>query len=247
MQITIDGKVCKCEKGEFLLEIARRNGIEIPTLCHHPALSEQGCCRVCIVEVMEHGRGRIVVSCVYPVEKDVEVNTHSERVRRERGVILSLLQKRAPESGEIVRLAEKYGAPRLHALRIIPQEKCVLCGLCVRACEALGTGAIATVNRGINKKVSTPFDEPSKDCVGCGSCARVCPTGCIALLEEDDARFIWGQKFPLIHCAKCGDVMGTEAELRLAAEKSGQAPEALCETCRKKRMAQELAHTYGLE
>ena len=51
MIITIDGKQCSCEKGEFLLQVARRNGIYIPTLCHHEALPGQGCCRVCIVEV----------------------------------------------------------------------------------------------------------------------------------------------------------------------------------------------------
>ena len=42
MNITINGKICACEKGEFLLAVARRNGILIPTLCHHPALAGQG-------------------------------------------------------------------------------------------------------------------------------------------------------------------------------------------------------------
>ena len=53
IEITINGKACTCEKGEFLLEVARRNGFYIPTLCHHPGVAEQGCCRVCLVEVVE--------------------------------------------------------------------------------------------------------------------------------------------------------------------------------------------------
>ena len=69
IEITINGKACTCEKGEFLLEVARRNGFYIPTLCHHPGVAEQGCCRVCLVEVVENKRSKIVVSCIYPVEQ----------------------------------------------------------------------------------------------------------------------------------------------------------------------------------
>ena len=43
IEITINGKKCTCEKGEFLLDVARRNGFYIPTLCHHPAISGQAC------------------------------------------------------------------------------------------------------------------------------------------------------------------------------------------------------------
>ena len=52
MIVTIDGKPCECQKGEFLLQIARRNGIEIPTLCHHESLPGQGCCLLFIFEVI---------------------------------------------------------------------------------------------------------------------------------------------------------------------------------------------------
>ena len=89
MTITINGKPCACERGEFLLQVARRNGFEIPTLCHHEAIAGQGCCRLCIAEVVERGKGRIVVSCVFPVERECEVYTDSDKVRRERGMVLS--------------------------------------------------------------------------------------------------------------------------------------------------------------
>ena len=110
IEITINGKKCTCEKGEFLLDVARRNGFYIPTLCHHPAISGQACCRVCLVEVVEKGRSKIVVSCVYPVERPCEVYTDSERVKEDRAVVLMLLKERAPESDVIDALCKAYGA-----------------------------------------------------------------------------------------------------------------------------------------
>ena len=74
LTITIDGKACTCQPGEFLIDIAKRNGIFIPTLCGKQlALRGRGCCRVCIVELVERGhskrskRSKMVVSCIYPV------------------------------------------------------------------------------------------------------------------------------------------------------------------------------------
>lgn len=246
MIITIDGKKCECEKGEYLLQVARRNGIEIPTLCHHDAIAGQGCCRLCIVEVFERGRGKIVVSCVYPVESECEVFTDNEKVHRQRGMILTLLRSRAPASPEIAALCEKYGAPKIDRFVKVDGSKCVLCGLCAKACGELSVGAISTVNRGVTKEVSTPYYEPSDVCVGCGSCARVCPTNAIEIIETGDSRTIWGRTFPLVRCKKCGKVMGTAEELKMASLRSGIPVSELCDDCRKRSVADVLAETYGL-
>ena len=245
MTITINGIPCECEKGEFLLQIARRNGIEIPSLCHHDAIAGQGCCRLCIVEVESRGRRQIVVSCVYPVEKECEVFTDSEKVRRQRGMILRLLQKCAPDSPEIKALCEKYNAPEIDRFVKADSGKCVMCGLCVKACGELSVGAISTVNRGVTKEVATPYHEPSSVCVGCGSCARICPTGAIELVEAEETRTIWGKTFRLIRCRNCGSVIGTAEELALAAERSGEEGDGLCSTCRRLRMADVFARSYG--
>ena len=245
MNITIDGKVCTCEKGEFLLQVARRNGFYIPTLCHHEALPGQGCCRVCIVEVDEGKGPKIVVSCVYPVERECTVWTDSGKVRRQRGMILSLLRKRAPESDLIAQMCAHYGAPALERLQPLETGRCILCGLCTRACAELSVGAISTVNRGVTKEITTPYHDESPVCVGCGSCASVCPTGAIELTETADTRTIWGKTFALARCRRCGAVIGTREELALAAKKAGQEPEELCEHCRRAALAGVLANTCG--
>lgn len=245
MKITINGKVCECEKGEFILPIARRNGIEIPTLCHHDGFSGQGACRVCIVEVVEKGRGKIVVSCVYPVEKECEVFTDSEKVQKQRGMILALLHKKAPGSEEISELCSRYNAPVIERFVEEPENKCVMCGLCVKACTELSAGAISTVNRGVTKEIATPYHEPSSSCIGCGSCAYVCPTGAIRITETASERTIWGKTFSLVTCESCGRVIGTKEEIAYAAKRAGREPDTLCDSCRKKQIALGFKAIYG--
>lgn len=249
MIIKIDGKNCECEKGEFLLQVAKRNGIYIPTLCHHDSLPGQAACRVCLVEVIEsNGASQVVASCVFPIDHEIEVNTQSPRVYRERAMVLALLKLRAPESDTIAAMAKYYDAPDLSSrLKISEPGKCIMCGLCVKACTELSVGAISTVNRGVTKMIATPYHEPSTVCVGCKSCAGVCPTGAIEVTEDNECRTIWGRTFELVHCARCGAVIGTKEEIETSAKRAGHEPETLCAECRKKAIAETFAHTFGVE
>ena len=73
--LQIDGREVKAEEGKTVLEAAKSLGIDIPTLCYHPALAPFGACRLCSVEILSRGRSRIVTSCNYPVEEGLVVNT----------------------------------------------------------------------------------------------------------------------------------------------------------------------------
>jgi len=128
-------------------------------------------------------------------------------------------------------------------------SSCILCGLCAQACAALGTGAISTVGRGVSKKISTPYGEPSADCIGCASCAAVCPTKAIECTEEKGQRSIWGRKFALLRCASCGNAFATGEEYAWALKKAGASAAdgepPLCGNCRKKKSADVLAAAFG--
>ena len=237
MKITIDGKTCEAETGQYLMDAARQNGIKIPSLCRHEALPGQACCRLCIVEIEDsEGRRSVVVSCVYPVKESVTVHTNSEKIIRLRRNILALLKERVPEvKGDLSDYFSEYGVPD-HGLRfnVKKDEKCILCGLCVKACNEMENFAIQTTMRGIQKTVSTPFNEPSTTCTGCAACSRVCPTNSIECSNDDDKRTIWGKTFITVKCAGCNEPFATTDELKWLKDKllDAELNLAFCPKCR---------------
>ena len=87
--LKIDGLDVKAKKGTSILDVAEKLGINIPTLCHNPALEPFGACRVCSVEITDHrGRKKIVTSCNYPVSEGLVVDTKNEKVYRTRQLLL---------------------------------------------------------------------------------------------------------------------------------------------------------------
>ena len=221
MKITIDGQKYEAQYGEYILDVARRNNIFIPTLCHLEALPGQGNCRLCIVEVLEGKRRRVVVSCSYPVKGEIEVLTNSERIRKMRKNIVRLLAAAAPDSDFMKELQKEYGLQGEERFQVTRGEDCILCGLCVRACEELGIYAISTVNRGITKKVSTPFTEPSEVCIGCGACAYVCPTGSIKVKEEGGKEGNLGKNLCPASLSQLWEVLHYQGRTGVCAGKDG--------------------------
>lgn len=243
MKIIIDGKSCECEKGEFILQVARRNGIYIPTLCHSDALAGLGSCRLCVVEVVDRGRAKVVTSCVFPIKSEVEVVTNSEKIKKIRKELLMLLRARCPENKEIEKLAIAFGVEeeRVNRFKLDRTENCIICGLCTKACEQMGTGAISTIDRGIFKEIATAYKEPSPDCIGCGACENVCPTNAIKIVDKDGEREIWGKKFKMVECEACGKHFATEEHIKFTSKKTGEVlNKLLCEKCKKKASAEDL-------
>lgn len=178
IHLTIDNKAIEVQEGRSLLEACREHGIHVPTLCFHPALEPYGACRLCVVEISAGGRKpRLVASCVYPCEEGAQVRTDSPMVRLSRRVTAELLLAGSSSSPEIVALAAEMGVKEVR-YRLPDEHACVLCGLCVRAChEIVGVSAISVIQRGIAKKIATPFEVTSSRCIGCGTCVLICPTG----------------------------------------------------------------------
>jgi coenzyme F420-reducing hydrogenase beta subunit len=176
--LNIDGKEVKAQSGASILDVATSMGINIPTLCYHKALSQFGACRLCSVEIVDkRGRSRIVTSCNYPVEEGLVVSTKSEKTIKVRKLLLELLLARTPKVQKIQQLALEYGIEKPSYVVENENEDCILCGLCTRVCsELIGVNAINFANRGVLRKVTTPYDSFSDDCIGCGACTTICPT-----------------------------------------------------------------------
>ncbi len=202
--ITINGSQLVGREGMTILEVARENDIDIPTLCHIPELPPSGVCRVCVVEV--EGSRTLVASCHTPITQGMVVQTHSPKVLATRKVIVELLL--ASHCGfcvvcdkanicELRRLAADLdvGLSRFKSRRrYYPLEdvspyitrdltKCILCRKCIRACNEIARqNVFGTAYRGFDSKVIVDFDEviDKEVCRDCGICIPFCPTGALS-------------------------------------------------------------------
>jgi bidirectional [NiFe] hydrogenase diaphorase subunit len=208
--LTIDGKEVSAREGETILQVARENGIDIPTLCYLEGLEPIGACRLCLVEVK--GINRLVPACVTQVEEGIEVVTNSERLIKYRQMILELLFSERNHTCsvcvvnghcELQRLAQRLGVTHIrfpyrypnlpidasHERFVIDHNRCVLCTRCVRVCDEIeGAHVWDVMGRGINSRIIADLNQPwgtSEVCTSCGKCVHVCPTG--ALSEKGKA------------------------------------------------------------
>ena len=106
--IRINGAEVSVEEGMTLLEAAQFLGFPIPTLCHMEGLSPYGACRLCVVEIGEGSKAKLVTSCTYPVKEGLHVRTASSRVMQARKMVLELLLASCPQSKTIQDLASAY-------------------------------------------------------------------------------------------------------------------------------------------
>ena len=212
----IDGKEVEFTTEPNLLEVIRKAGMNVPTFCYRPDLTQFGACRMCVVEV--EGRG-IQSSCTMPPENGLKIHLNTEKTRRIRKTVLELLLANhdkecltCEKSGscELQQYAEEYGIRKIRYAEkpldeylpiddsspslVRDPNKCILCGACVRACaEFQGHAVLGFANRGSKTVVQPMNGRPlgQVDCVNCGQCAAVCPTG--ALTIKTDVERVWGE------------------------------------------------------
>ena len=215
MNASINGRDYTFESGETILEVARRNNIFIPTLCHFQPLDHKpGTCRVCLVEATDkNGRTEMVTSCNTPMEEGMRVNTRSARVRNMQRLQVELVFADHDQDCaacarhgdcELQNLAEYVGlstnrfAPRLahdrpfdntmHGM-VRDMTKCIRCLRCVEVCRKVqGVAALTVDGTGIGAHIGVGM-APSQNtsaCIQCGQCTLVCPTGALAERDEND-------------------------------------------------------------
>jgi NADH dehydrogenase/NADH:ubiquinone oxidoreductase subunit G len=201
--LTIDGQEIAAEPGKTLLEVARENGKDIPTICFHAATTANGLCRMCVVEV--EGMRVLQPACIVEAANNMKVQTRSEKVIRARKTILEMLASTMDlsEAAEIQVMMNEYGvdvarfpdAERREVevkddnpMYVRDYSKCLLCWRCVQVCadDAQYTYAINFEGRGYETQIGTFFDKaiPETTCVLCGQCVGVCPTGALKPKRE---------------------------------------------------------------
>ncbi len=174
VNLKINNLDVQAEEGWTILETAKFYGLEIPTLCYNPGLSNFGGCRLCLVEIGEAPRTKLASSCTYPVEEGLVVHTDTKRVLDARKMMIELMLSVAPYSKVIQDLASQFGVKQVRFE--VRNDECIYCGLCVRMCaEQMDARAIGFQNRGYKRKISTPFDMRSSECRHCGGCIYICP------------------------------------------------------------------------
>jgi NADH-quinone oxidoreductase subunit G len=205
--VTVNGQQVAIEGEKNLLELIRKVGIEIPTLCYHPKLSVYGACRLCVVEIQ--GRG-IQTSCTIEPEPGMVVQTHTPAIRNVRKIAMELFladhKVECPTCDQyghckLEKIARDLGINEIRFKKrdefrpadtgseaiFRDPDKCVLCGQCVRFCKEIhGVGAIDFAYRGKNTIVTPAFMRSVGDgeCVNCGQCAAVCPVGAIVVKKH---------------------------------------------------------------
>ena len=201
--LVIDDQEVSARAGQTILEVARENEINIPTLCHLEGLSDVGACRLCLVEIK--GSNKLLPACVTTVQEGMEISTNSERLQKHRRTILELLfaernhicsvcvsnghcelQTLGQEQG-LTHVRLPYRNPDLHVDAsherfTVDHNRCILCTRCVRVCaEVEGAHVWDVMGRGINSVVITDLHEEwgKSTCTRCGKCVQVCPTGAL--------------------------------------------------------------------
>jgi len=209
LNVTINGKSMEVAEGTTILQAANAAGIEIPTLCHHPALKDIGACRMCLVEVANIPA--LQPACTYPVTDGIKVETHTPRTLEMRKFVLEMLfsernhycmycemsgdcelQKQAYDHG-LAHWTYPTPNPRLpvdasRTYFLMDHNRCILCRRCIRACgDVVGNNTLGVMARGAKTMITADMDEPFGDssCVSCGTCLQVCPTG--ALVDRRSA------------------------------------------------------------
>ncbi len=242
----IDGKEIEVERDHWALDVAREMGINIPTLCHHPALEPYGACRLCVVEVTKGKWTWLTTACDLPIREGLSIRTDTPEVIKSRKMTLELLWARAPQAELIESLARQLGVEKPRFAGRKEPDKCILCGLCVQVCDKLiGASAISFTNRGAYRKVATPFDTTSESCIGCNACVEVCPTGHIVSVDKNKKRYMetWKTELAMIKCEVCGKAYLPQKEFECIQEKLGEnfSLQKICSCCRKSQTVSHLA------
>ncbi len=241
INFTIDGKNVTAQKGETILQAARKNGLYIPTMCYISKTSPCASCRICSVEV--EGVDGFILSCNTPPTEGITVKTNSHELERERQNIMKLYDVNHPlecgvcdKSGEcdLQNMTLEFGVSQQDfsakdQLRTVKDwglinydpALCIMCEKCVHVCnEVIGDDAIEVKFGGYSSTI-IPKDAETLDCTFCGECIAVCPVGALVSSDFKYSANAWELSRVPSTCAHCSAGCSLEYETRHSGINSG--------------------------
>ena len=213
VNIRINNTDLTVKEGTTILDAAKANNINIPTLCYYPDLDIKSDCRVCSVEIV--GEKGLVTACSQPVWEGMEVKTNSPRVLNARKTLTELLLANHDDTCtacernmncELQTLANTLGIDENRFENVLEEEpldshndaitrnanRCIKCGRCVDVCKNVqGLNILETMNRSHEMKVTPAYGKylSDEECTFCGQCSSVCPVA--AITERDNTDEVW--------------------------------------------------------
>ena len=200
INLTVDGKPLTAKRGQMLIEVTDKAGIDVPRFCYHKKLSVAANCRMCLVEVEKAPKP--LPACATPVMPDMIVHTASKLARDAQKGTMEFLLINHPldcpicdQGGEceLQDVAMGYGggaSQYTEGKRVVfdkyigpliatEMTRCIHCTRCVRFGEEIaGIRELGATGRGENVRIGT-FIEKSVVSEVSGNVIDICPVGAL--------------------------------------------------------------------
>lgn len=244
INFTINGQPVTAQKGETILQVARKAGFYIPTMCYLEKTTPCASCRLCVVETDK--TDGFILSCQTPPTEGLSVTIDSENLKAERTNIMRLYDVNHPlecgvcdKSGacdlqnktlEFGVSAQHFSAKEQHrtiehwGLINYDPSLCILCEKCVHVCnEIIGDDAIELQFGGYKSSV-VPKNSDQLDCTFCGECIAVCPVGALVSSDFQYSANAWELTQIPATCAHCSAGCSLVYEVRHTSNALGAKP-----------------------
>ena len=227
----IDGRICKAEQGQNLIEAAKQNGIFIPTLCHFKHLNPIGSCRVCTVNC----NGKSIAGCTLPVSEGMNIEVNTPELLDTRKAIIEMM---FVEGNHFCPSCEKSGDCKMQSLGyetgirftrfphlfvdrmvdtrpkriVVNQNRCIKCKRCIEEIKTVdGKNVFNFKNRGNHTIVSIDYLQEAKLSDSEAEYAmQICPTGSI---------LVKGKSFPKPFGNRAYDFINDNRRISIESEK----------------------------